>query len=270
TRWNSTLSMITRLQRNKDALRAKLDLHQQRSTPVMLNNAEFEKIKKLETLIEPCRYVTDLLGGEQYISCSVVLPALCHVFQVMEASDDDAGYVLRFKETFTTDLSKRKESTNVQWLKVATAVDPRFKDLKCLPRSEREEVWRLIKEETAQQPNKETREPEPPKKKMSLLLVASDSEDEGEAAADTSVDRYRAEPSISMEDYPLKWWSEHAGAYKSLAPLAQKYLATPATTVPCERLFSLSGHIVQKKRAALSSDNVNRLVCLSNWLKEKK
>ncbi|XP_071375757.1 E3 SUMO-protein ligase ZBED1-like [Centroberyx affinis] len=270
TRWNSTLSMITRLQRNKDALRAALDLHQQRSTAAMLTNAEFEKIKKLETLLEPCRYVTDLLGGEQYISCSVVLPALCHLFWVMEASDDDPGYVLRFKVAFTTDLSKRKESTNVQWLKVATAVDPSFKDLQCLPRSEREEVWRLIKEETAQQANKETREPEPPKKKMSLLLVASDSEDEGEAAADTSVDRYRAEPSISMEVCPLKCWSEHAGAYKSLAPLAQEYLATPATTAPCETLFSLSGHIVQKKRAALPSDNVNRLICLSNWLKEKK
>ncbi|KAJ8369766.1 hypothetical protein SKAU_G00097940 [Synaphobranchus kaupii] len=210
------------------------------------------------------------LGGEQYISCSVVLPALCHLFRVMEASDEDPSYMLRFKEVFTADLSKWKESTNVQWLKVATAFNPRFKDLECLPRYEREEVWRFIKEEESQQADNKTREPEPLKKKRSLLLVSSDSEDEGQAAADISVVRYRAETSIFIEDCPLKCWSEHAGAYKSLAHLAQKYLATPATTVPCERLFSLSGHIVQKKRAALSSDNINRLVCLSNWLKENK
>ncbi|XP_078111814.1 E3 SUMO-protein ligase ZBED1-like [Sander vitreus] len=266
TRWNSTLSMITRLEKNKDALRAILDLHQQRSTPAFLTNAEFEKIKKLETVLEPCRYVTELVGGEQYISCSVVLPALCHLFRVMEVSDDDPGDLCRFKEAFTADLSKWKESMNIQWLKVATAVDPRFKDLKCLPRSERDEVWRLIKELNAQQHNNEATDPEPPKKKMSLL-VASDSEDEEETAADNSVDRYRAEPTISVEDCPLKWWSAHAGAYPNLALLAQKYLATPATTVPCERLFSLSGHIVQNKRASLSSENVTNLVCLSDWLK---
>ncbi|KAL2077895.1 hypothetical protein ACEWY4_025580 [Coilia grayii] len=167
--------------------------------------------------------------------------------------------------------SKRKESTNVQWLKMATALDPRFKDLKCLPRSEREAVWKSVKEESAQQPepHRET-EPDQPKKKMNLLLTASDSEEEGDPTSDMTVDRYRSEPSISLEDCPLKWWSEHTAAYPSLAPLAKKYLATPATTVPCERLFSLSGHIVQKKRAALSADNVTRLVCVNNWLKEKK
>lgn len=65
---------------------------------------------------------------------------------------NDPGYMLQFKAAFTSDLSQWKQSTNVQWLKVATALDPRFKGLKCLPRSEREEVWKLIKEESAQQP----------------------------------------------------------------------------------------------------------------------
>ena len=130
----------------------------------------------------------------------------------------------------------------------------------------------MIKEENAQQPEpRREPEPGPPKKKMNFLLAAaSDSDDEGDPASDTSVDRYRSEPSISIDDCPLKWWSGHARAYPSLAPLAQKYLATPATTVPCERLFSLSGHILQKKRAALSTANVTRLVCVSNWVKEKK
>lgn len=61
-------------------------------------------------------------------------------------------------------------------------------------------------------------------------------------------------------------WSKHAGSHPKLACLAHKYLATPATSVSCERLFSLPGHIVQKKQAALSSSNVTRLVCLSRWL----
>lgn len=56
TRWNSTLAMISRLLRNKDAVRATLDLHrQQRSTPAMVTNGELEKMEKLEALLEPCR-----------------------------------------------------------------------------------------------------------------------------------------------------------------------------------------------------------------------
>lgn len=129
--------------------------------------------------------MTELLRGERYISCAV-LPALCHLFRVMDGSDEDPGYVLWFKAAFTSDLSN-KQGTNVQWLKVATVLDPRFKDLKCLPRSEREEVWKLIKEQSARQPEAH-REPEPgpPKKKMNFLLATSDSDDEGDPASDTS------------------------------------------------------------------------------------
>ncbi|XP_059379006.1 NLR family CARD domain-containing protein 3-like [Carassius carassius] len=159
--------------------------------------------------LEKLQYVTELLGGEQYISCSAVLPALCHLFRLMTGSDDDPGYVLRFKAAFTSDLSKRKQSTNLQWLKVATALDPRFKDLKCLPRSEREEVWKLIKEESAQQPEPR-REPEqgPPKKKMHFLLAAaSDSDDEEDPASDTSVDRYRGEDKHAL--HKASWEKSH-------------------------------------------------------------
>ncbi|CAL9695883.1 unnamed protein product [Knipowitschia caucasica] len=80
------------------------------------------------------------------------------------------------------------------------------------------------------------------------------------------VHRYRAEPTIDMTDCPLQWWSSHVGAHEELAQLALQYLAAPASSVPCERLFSVAGHIVNKKRAALLSENVNKLVCLSNWL----
>jgi len=56
------------------------------------------------------------------------------------------------------------------------------------------------------------------------------------------------------------------GAHPLLANLAIRYLGTPATTVPCERIFSKSGLIDSKTCAALSPANVNKLVCLNNWL----
>nr|XP_025038056.1 zinc finger BED domain-containing protein 1-like [Pelodiscus sinensis] len=268
-RWNSTLAMIQSLLCNKAAVTSALALQKHRLS--MPTDEEFEKLQKLETLLEPCRFVTELLGGELYVSCSVVLPAFCHIVQVMAVSDDDPAYVVRFKTTFTTDFTKRKEGTNLRFLKIATALDPRFKNLKCLPKSERDEVWNILSEVLEEQsPDAETRETEPPPKKLNLLLLASDSDDENEhGSIRTVLDRYRAEPAISTNACPLEWWSKREGAYESLAPLARKYLATPATAVPCERLFSLSGDVVNKKRAALSPTNVNKLVCLSDWLKNK-
>lgn len=91
-----------------------------------------------------CRYVTELLGGEKYVSCSVVLPAFCHLSRVMESSDDDPAYVVKLKSTFRTDLETRKENAKIAYLKIATALDPRFKDLKCITRAERGEVWASV------------------------------------------------------------------------------------------------------------------------------
>nr|XP_055037062.1 E3 SUMO-protein ligase ZBED1-like [Misgurnus anguillicaudatus] len=221
--------------------------------------AEYEKLAKLEKLLEPCRYITELLGGDKYVSCSVVLPALCHLQHTMKISDDDPAYIARFKAAFTKDLNQRREKINLEWLKVATALDPRFKDLKCLPRAEREPVWaklsELVKEqEPALQPLREEN-PEPPKKKTALLLIGSDSESDEETPEDSTVERYKAEPSASLDECPLKWWSEHTAVYGKMAHIARKYLGTP---VPCERLFSLAGHIVQKRRSSLSPENVNK------------
>ena len=77
--------------------------------------------------------------------------------------------------------------------KVATSLDPRFKDLKCLPRAEREPVWaklsELVKaEEPALQPSMEEN-PEPPNKKT-LLLMGSESESDEETPASNVVERW--------------------------------------------------------------------------------
>ncbi|XP_053510051.1 zinc finger BED domain-containing protein 4-like [Ictalurus furcatus] len=254
--------MIRQIQYNKDPLKAMLS--QQKHNIAMLTSAEYDRLAKLETVLEPCRYITELLGGEKYVSCSVVLPALHHLLRPMEVSDVDPAYISRFKAAFTKDLNRRKENSNLWWLKVATALDPRFKNLRCFPRAEREELSEMLKDrEPAPQTSGEKVESEPPKKKMALLLMGSESlSDEEVLATDKSLERYKAESCVSIETCPLQWWSSQAGTYGKLAHIAKRYLATPASTVPCERLFSLAGHIVQKKRSALSSENVNKLVCL--------
>ena len=141
------------------------------------------------------------------MSCSVVLPAFRHLSRVMEVSEDDPTYLVKFKEAFTADMEQRKEKTNITWLKVATALDPRFKDLKCLSKPDRAEVWRsisaLLREKRPAQPDQPATS-EPPKKRPALMLAPDSSSDEKEDCIETCVDRYRAEPTIDMEDCPLE------------------------------------------------------------------
>ena len=92
--------------------------------------------------------------------------------------------MVKFKDTFTADLANRKENTN---LNIATLCDPRFKDLKCLPKEERGEVWALLRnlmleDKGGMRSAPVRRETEDPKKQRmsSFLLASSDTDSEKE------------------------------------------------------------------------------------------
>ena len=62
---------------------------------------------------------------------------------------------------------------------------------------------------------------------------------------------------------PLKWWKMNAHRFSALSVLAKKLLAVPGTSVPSERVFSVAGSTVTKKRASLSSATVDKLLFLN-------
>ena len=66
--------------------------------------------------------------------------------------------------------------------------------------------------------------------------------------------------------HPLTWWFENKSRYRNLCKLALHYFCIPATSVPSERAFSISGHIVRAKRACLLPENVQKLVFLAENL----
>lgn len=94
----------------------------------------------------------------------------------------NSAYVVKFKSTFRTDLETRMENANIAFKKIVTTLDLRFKDLKCIPRAERGEVWasvtNLIKKQrvVAKKPVKATSVQ--PKKKLALLAASPESDSE--------------------------------------------------------------------------------------------
>ena len=81
----------------------------------------------------------------------------------------------------------------------------------------------------------------------------------------SEIDQYTAMQPIDPSENPLEWWASRSSTLPKLASVARKYLAIPATSVPCERLFSVSGNIMNKRRTRLSSTTFGKIVfCNAN------
>ena len=76
---------------------------------------------------------------------------------------------------------------------------------------------------------------------------------------DVELDRYMSDQTKGED---LAWWCLNEGKYPRLSRLARRYLAVPASSVPSERIFSLAGQIVNKKRSCLSTSLVDQLIFL--------
>ena len=84
--------------------------------------------------------------------------------------------------------------------------------------------------------------------------------DDTKEKVEREMTRYIAEPSEKAES--LTWWRKMEPIFPYFSVLARKYLCVPASSVPCERVFSITGHLVSRRRAALSPENINMIVFL--------
>jgi len=84
------------------------------------------------------------------------------------------------------------------------------------------------------------------------------------------LESYFQEPKLDALANPLHWWKEHTEAYPALATISRKLLARPSTSVPCERLWSEAGNIVNHLRSSLDPDSVAMLVFIEHNIRELK
>ena len=68
------------------------------------------------------------------------------------------------------------------------------------------------------------------------------------------IKEYFSLPCIPDDDDILGFWKSSRDKYRTLARLAATYLATPASSAPVERIFSIGGKIFRPKRCRLNNN----------------
>src|ERR1700691_5483376 len=76
------------------------------------------------------------------------------------------------------------------------------------------------------------------------------------------IERYRNQPRILPTASPLAYWRDRRdpALFPILGRLARRYLAIQSSSAAVERVFSVSGNLVTKRRASLAKDTVEDLV----------
>lgn len=89
------------------------------------------------------------------------------------------------------------------------------------------------------------------------------------SAASSDLQYYIDMPTLETADgfefNLLGWWRSHEEVYPVLSLIARDLLTVPASTVASEAAFSASGRVVSERRASLSPNTIEALICLKDW-----
>jgi hypothetical protein len=82
----------------------------------------------------------------------------------------------------------------------------------------------------------------------------------------SELERYlRLEPQ-ETED-PIEWWMARQAQFPMVSQLALDILAIPAMVTDCERSFSLAKLTLTSQRLSMTSETLEKLQCLKNWVR---
>nr|XP_027093797.1 zinc finger BED domain-containing protein RICESLEEPER 2-like [Coffea arabica] len=77
--------------------------------------------------------------------------------------------------------------------------------------------------------------------------------------------RYACDASANLD--VLGWWKGERWRFPILSRMASDLLSIPVTTVASESTFSAGGRVIDDRRASMSVETVQMLLCGSNWIR---
>jgi len=272
TRWYSTYEMIQRaLEQEKPVYLVFMDNDEK---DLSLTPEEIDLLKQVESFLKPFAAATQIMCTENGVSSSCILPLIFALKNTQcKIQDRDHPCLKNMKTTIALEMQNRWPGTGTKSVAMlATILDPRYKELRYLSQSAREEAYFYFK----QQLSKEVIETEEVVDEGHLMKKQKISLTEYQKLMDTILPKSFSEDPLSDEfnSYiservrdcninPLVWWRSNKDRFPYLSVLARKYLAIPATSAPSERIFSKAGELVSKRRANLQHSLIDRILFLN-------
>lgn len=274
TRWNSTYLMLERIVATKNAVISTLSL---KRPDLLLSLEEWEYIEEIIPILKPFYEVTVEFCSENNVTLSKVT-VICNLLETFMAK------CVSTNRNVSALISKIKSEMKVRFndyeknplYAESTLLDPRFKKRGFKTDSSYEVAVRNLRSrlctiklpsanndsEIRERDNTSTME-------RSSIWDEYDQDfnkivrpDNNSAAAIREFDKYLNEEYLERRKDPLVWWRERKNLYPCIYIYVLKRLCILATSVPCERIFSATGQIINDRRTLLKSDKVSSLVFL--------
>lgn len=293
TRFGSALAMMEWLVTNRAAL---VSVYPRcRLTP-----DDWEVLPHVVSCLRPWQTFADHIGGEGYPSLSDVLIGVSSLLSTPRPEPIDGVPVPALADAFYDALftagKERMDAFSVPII-CAAMLDPRQSKLAYLKPPERKIVFDALRAELNKlpplppaaaaaaaapaapapvllaAPPPPAAAPAPPaaaaaaaatprKKKQSYADLTALLRRPAAPAAASEFDVYVSGPPVDDRKDPMQLWRERAGNYPNLSRLALRYLCIPASSIPCERVFSVAGNTITKRRCSLAPARAEKLVYL--------
>lgn len=273
TRWNSSLYMFERLLEVKEPLISTLAL-----TNPQLNNiteVEWNVISEACEVLRLFEEITVEMSSQKNVTISKVIilvkSMLKHVHDMKRKTNSPE--INQMCEKMIEELNKRfKDVEGDDLTRESTILDPRLKKYGFKNDDFYDRAYRRVSQQaygiliTPLNPDpEETVEPVATTSKVwgdfdnSVKHVLNPNPT---AAAIIETDKYISENLLPRTQNPLKWWEEKRFVYPRLYQLMKRRLCIPASSTPCERIFSKTGQILTDRRNRLKAKLVSQIMFL--------
>ncbi|KAJ2954342.1 hypothetical protein O0L34_g2603 [Tuta absoluta] len=293
TRWNSTLKMMQRFVLLEDAIKSTMALTEHRLQA--LSHEEWRLCREMCIVLKPFEQITEDMSGEKYVSGSQILiltrGLISTLNKMLQITEDplEEDFVDSLHESTKNLINMLRSETERKFpnleasktIGVATMLDPRFKlhvfknqvyaaDVrKTITELVTANIRKSLPVQRAADVVDTAEEPIPKKNKFDIwdeyedLVNAARPQGTPTSQALLEVQRYLELPVLGKKEDPLAWWRDYKHSFPNLALLARKKLNFMATSVPCERLFSKAGNLVNERRTRLGVRKVQQLLFLN-------
>ncbi|XP_065368779.1 E3 SUMO-protein ligase ZBED1-like [Calliphora vicina] len=276
TRWNSTYDMLQRIVCIKDAVISTLALNR---PDLSLPLDEWVLLDEIILILKPFYEVTKEISAEKNVTLSKVT-VLCNLLEskISRCNSSNERIIAMSRIIKNGLITRFGELERSQLYAESTILDPRFKRNGFKNVSMYESAVRVLRNQIIliRLQNSETTEESCPE-----MIASNDEEssiwneydydfnktvrpENNIAAGIREFDKYLNEEYLDRKKDPLTWWKERKQLYPRVYIYALKRLCIVATSVPCERIFSATGQIINERRTLLKPNKVSSLVFLHN------